>query len=158
MILHCVLLKDTSLVFAVGLGSEISLEASLCVVIRPQHITICWLSIQCFIFLLTLSRDPQGQFRSNRLLNSTVSCELAGNFISLYPSVPQNIQGPKKAPHYARWKCHLTPFGTVVPMEMLFWQPEGLLEPHDCQSIHLNFMSTGQNSIYLSSENCSILS
>ena len=36
----------------VGLGSDISFRACLWVVIRPRHIVICWLSIQCFIFSL----------------------------------------------------------------------------------------------------------
>ena len=50
--LYCVLLKDRSLVFAVGLGPKISFWACLWVMIRPHHITICWLSLQDFIFLL----------------------------------------------------------------------------------------------------------
>ena len=48
--LNCVLLKDRSLVFAVGLGPKINFWASLWVPTRPRHIIIWWLSIQHFIF------------------------------------------------------------------------------------------------------------
>jgi hypothetical protein len=50
--LDCVLLKDSSVVFAVGLGPEISFQACLWVLIRPNHINICWFSLQNFICLL----------------------------------------------------------------------------------------------------------
>jgi hypothetical protein len=45
-------LKDRSLVFAIGLGPDISFWACLWVLIRRHHITICWLSVQDFIFLI----------------------------------------------------------------------------------------------------------
>ena len=58
--LDCVLLKDRSLVFAVGLGPKISFWACLWVLIRPHHLTICWLSLQDFIFLLLFgTRAPK---------------------------------------------------------------------------------------------------
>ena len=50
--LYCVLLKDRSLVFAVWLGPKISFWTCLWVLIRPYHITVCWFSLQYFIFLL----------------------------------------------------------------------------------------------------------
>jgi hypothetical protein len=42
-----------------------------------------------------LPRNPEVRFRSNRLVNSIVSCELVGNFIS---SSPRMTRGPKH-PH-----------------------------------------------------------
>jgi hypothetical protein len=51
-ILDCILLKDRSLILVVGLGPGVSFQACLWVLIRPHHITICWLSIQHIIFLL----------------------------------------------------------------------------------------------------------
>ena len=78
----CVLLKDSSLVLAVGLGPEISLRACLWVLVTPCHIAICWLSVQRFIFLLVICpKEPEGRFWSNKLVNS----EPIGNFISTYP-------------------------------------------------------------------------
>ena len=52
MTVDCVLLEDRSLVSAVGLGSKINSWACLLVLLRPCHLVKCWLSIQCFIFLL----------------------------------------------------------------------------------------------------------
>ena len=51
MALNWVLLKNSSLVFAVGLGPKIKFS-SLWVLIKPHHIAICWLAIQHFIFFL----------------------------------------------------------------------------------------------------------
>ena len=56
--LDCVLLKDRSLVFAGGLGHKISFWACLWVLIGSHHIATCWMSIQCFIFLLIFSGSP----------------------------------------------------------------------------------------------------
>jgi hypothetical protein len=52
--LDCIVLKDISLVLAIGLGPEISFQACLCVMVRCRHIATCWLSIQGFIFLLVI--------------------------------------------------------------------------------------------------------
>ena len=56
--LDCVLLKDTNLVFAFGLGSEINSWACLWVLTRPRHLAKCWLSNQYFIFLLIFCLEP----------------------------------------------------------------------------------------------------
>ena len=52
MTVDCFYIKDSSLVIAVGLRPEINSWACLIVLLRPCHLIICWLSIQCFIFLL----------------------------------------------------------------------------------------------------------
>jgi len=57
------------------------------------------------------------------------------------------------------------PFGALVPMEMLFWQPEGFPELLDYRNkyiflwpnIRLNFIPTGQDNFYLSLKNCTFL-
>jgi hypothetical protein len=77
------------------------------------------------------------------------------------------VQGTKTAPQNARWKCRSMPFGHVVPMGKLFWQPVGFqsrltvrasTNTYLWPSIRLNFTSTGQDSMYLGLENCSVLS
>ena len=75
--LNCVLLKDNYRALVAKLSPEISSWTCLCVLQGLHHITKCWLSIQRFIFFsYILPRDPQGQFRSNILLKSTVCCLL----------------------------------------------------------------------------------
>jgi hypothetical protein len=61
MTLDCVLLKDKSLVFALGLGPKISSWACLWVLPRPHHLFQCWLPNQSLIFLLILCLEtPKG--------------------------------------------------------------------------------------------------
>jgi len=50
--LGCVLLKDTNLVFVLGLGYEINSQVCVWVLTRPRHLAKCWLSNQRFICLL----------------------------------------------------------------------------------------------------------
>jgi hypothetical protein len=111
-----------------------------------------------------LSRDHQGWFRSNKLLKSNVSCELAGNFISSYPRISRDPKQPYTMPggniiqhllvllyQWRRYFGSLKGFQShlnVTANANVYFGP----------SIHLNFMRTGQSSIYLSWENCSILS
>jgi hypothetical protein len=45
------LLKDNNLVFVAGLGPEISYRACPWALLRPHHISKCWLTTQRFIFL-----------------------------------------------------------------------------------------------------------
>jgi hypothetical protein len=52
--LDCILLKDSRLVLAVGLGTEVNFRACLWVLERSHHITMCWLSIQHFVCALSL--------------------------------------------------------------------------------------------------------
>ena len=65
------------------------------------------------LYSYILPRDLQGRLRSYTLLNSTVSCEPAGHFMSSYPSmsrdptvpqcvvIPQHVQRPNTVPLYA---------------------------------------------------------
>ena len=83
-----------------------------------------------YLFSYILPRDPQERLRSNKPLNRTVPCKLVSDFISLHPSMPRDpIQ-----PHSVPGRDHRTPSGTVIPTEMLFWQPEALSEPPNRQS------------------------
>jgi len=89
-----------------------------------------------------LSREPHGRLRSIKRLNRTISCELVGDFISSYPSTSRN------------------------PIDPTVCRVEELSESRGCQkkyvflwsNIHLNFISTGQYTMYLSLKNCSTLS
>jgi hypothetical protein len=51
-----------------------------------------------FFLSYVLPRDPQGWHRSNTLLNRTVSCELLGHFIPLYPSMFTDPIQPHSVP------------------------------------------------------------
>ena len=57
--LDCILLKDRSLILVVGLGPEISFQASLWVLIIPHHIAICWLPTQHIIFLYSTGGEKK---------------------------------------------------------------------------------------------------
>jgi hypothetical protein len=97
--LDFVLLKDSNLVFEVGLGPEINFRACLWVLPGPRHIPKCWLSTQLLIFFFNiLPRDPQGRFRSYKLLNRTARCEVNGDFISSYPSMSRDPVQPHNLP------------------------------------------------------------
>jgi len=65
MTLDCILLKDSSLVLAVGLGPKINSWACVWVLLRTCHLAKCWLSIQHFIlfhiFCLETPKDDSGQ-------------------------------------------------------------------------------------------------
>jgi len=53
----CILLKESSLVLAVGPGLEIRFWACLSIPFRPCSTAICWLSIQPLLFLLTFFKE-----------------------------------------------------------------------------------------------------
>jgi len=127
--LDCVLLKGTCLVFALGLGPKINYLVCLWVLPRPCHLAKCWFSNQHCIFLLIFCLvTPKDGFGSTHFWTEQF---LASLLAILFPRT-QHVQGPNTAPQYAVWRYRSTPFGTVVPMEMLWW-PEGLSEPHGCQ-------------------------
>jgi len=116
--LVCVLLKDSSLVFSVGLGFEISFRVCFWVQIRPRHIVTCWLSIHRFVFRYILPRDLQGRFRSNRLAS-----------LSAFSSPRTPVCPRTQVPKYAGWKHRSVVVVTVVAVVTSFLQPEGLSEP-----------------------------
>ena len=141
-----------------GLGSEISFRACFWVLIRHCHMLVVHPAFDLFSYILPT--DPQGRFRSNKLVNSNLSWELFSNFISLYPRM---FGDPKES--------HRMPDGNVQHLLALLyqWRRCGSLrgfQSHLSQPIltyfsglaRLNFMSTGQDCKYLSLENCSIFS
>ena len=86
--LDCILLKDGSLILAVGLGPEISFQAFLWVLIRPHHIVICWLSIQHIIFLLIFYlKTPKVSSGPTNFSTAPSLCELVSNLIFSYPRI-----------------------------------------------------------------------
>jgi hypothetical protein len=72
-----------------------------------------------------------------------VGTSKAGSRLTYFLTVPSlaslsaECPGTQNTPQYDRWKCHSTPFCTVVLTETLFWQPEDLSEPPDCQNEYL---------------------
>jgi hypothetical protein len=118
-----------------------------------------------YLYSCILPRDPQGRFRSNKLVNSCFPCEPFGNFISAYPSMSMD---PKQSHRMLDGNVVQRLFSTVVPMGTLFWNTEELPKPSIrtntniflWSSVHLNFVSIDQNSIglYFGSENCSLFS
>ena len=110
-----------------------------------------------FFLSYVLSRDPQGWLRSNKLLNRTISCELLGYFIPLYPSMstdpiqPHSLPGREIIQHL--WHC-CTSGDTVLATGRA-------VRANTCiflwSNIHLNFTNTGEDSTYLSLKNCIIL-
>jgi len=83
-----------------------------------------------YLFSYILPRDPEGRFRSNKLVRNS---SLASPLPILFPRT-SNVREPKAVSENAGWKCHSKPFGTVVSMVTLFRQPEGLSKPPDCQN------------------------
>jgi hypothetical protein len=86
-----------------------------------------------FFFLCTALRPPQpavvpqsgGQsppLRAHRQFHFHVSL---------------NVRGPKRVPQNGKWRCCLTPSGTVVPKDTFFSRPVMLPRPLDYQSRYL---------------------
>jgi hypothetical protein len=83
MTLDCVLLKDKSLVFALGLGPKISsVSLSLSTTKIPPPCPMLVIQPVSYLSFYTLPRDPLRRLSSNIFLNRTVSCELVGDFVS----------------------------------------------------------------------------
>jgi hypothetical protein len=108
-----------------------------------------------YFFFLYFPWDPQGWLRSNKLLNRTVSCKLVGNFTSLYPS---SSKGPIQ-PHSVLGRDIIQHFLALsYQWGHCFGDLKTLSELPGCHrkyiflwsKIHLNFTSTGPESIYLS--------
>ena len=92
--LDCVLLKDNSLVLAAVQWPKINSRACLWVPARPCHCHVLFIQPMLNFLFYTLPRNPQGQLRSNKMVNGTLPCELVGNFISTYSRMFMN---PKKS-------------------------------------------------------------
>ena len=125
----CVLLKDSSLVLAVGLGPEISLRACLWVLVTPCHIVICCLSVQRFIFLLVIclrnlkaGSDPTNWWTVSPLAIS-------------FPHIPECL-GTQKSPTEWWVEMLFNAFGTDAPIATSSWQHEELSKLLDYQEKH----------------------
>ena len=96
----------------------------------PPHCHMLVVHRAFYLFSYILPRNPQDQFMSNKLADSSISCELAAL------SFPHTLQWPgtQNNPTECLWEWRSKLFGTIVPMGMLFWQPQGLPKPPDCQS------------------------
>ena len=109
-----------------------------------------------------LPRNPQVYFRSNKLLNSTVSCELVSNFISLYPRISRDLK-----------QLHSMLGGNVIQclLALLYqwgrcfgrmkgFQSRLIVRANTnvflWPSICLNFIRTGQDRIYFGLESFNI--
>jgi len=86
---YCVLLKDKSLFFLVGLGPEVSFRASLCLLLRSRHITRCWLSTQLYIFLFIFCLRPK---RTAEVLQNSERNRLLRACRRFRFRVPQHVQ------------------------------------------------------------------
>ena len=147
--LDCVLLKGRSLVFAPRLGSKINSWACLWVLPRPRHLSQCWLFNQRLIFLLTFCLEtPQVLLRFNKILNRTISCELVSNFISLYQYSPTVCW----VALLYQWRCCSGGLKGFQSHQAVRTNPHILL----WSTTQFNFISTGQDSKYLSLKNCNI--
>jgi len=91
-----------------------------------------------YLFFFILPRDPQGRLRSTQLLNRTVSCELVGDFVFLYLIMSRDPIQPHSVPGRGIIQC---PFGTVIPMEKMFWLPEELSDPPGCQNQYFSCLT-----------------
>ena len=114
--LNCVQFMDKNLVFVVGLGPETRFRACVQLLLRPRHITKCWLSTQHFIFLfkfcLETSKALSYQWR-----------------------------------HFGRLKGLQSRLTIRANTNVFLWP-----------SISLIFINTGQDGIYLSLKDCTMLS
>jgi len=156
-ILDCVQLKDKSLVFAPGLVPEINSWACLRVLLGPHHLAKCWLSIQHFFFLMSCLETPKDgwgptNFWTERsLLSSAISFPCT-------PACPQTQSSPTtwqvEISFNTFWHCQTNGDTVLATRRAVRANTHTFL----WSNIHLNFTSTGQDSIYLSLKNCIILS
>jgi hypothetical protein len=117
--LDYVLLNNRNLVLRVGLGPKIIFGACLWLLIRFLHITICWLSIQHWIFFLMFSLEPPKAGSSSTEWRTVLS--LASLSAILFPHTPE-CPGTQNNPtecwmemsFIAFWHCYTN--GNVVLM------------------------------------------
>ena len=92
--LGCVLLRDNNRAPVAKLGPEINSQACLCTTrTTPQYQMLLFHPAFCLSFYI-LPRDPPRRLRSNKPLNSTVSCELVGDFIFSHTGMPRDSVQP----------------------------------------------------------------
>ena len=95
--LDFILLKESSLVSAVGLGPEINFWACLRVLVRFRHTVICWLSVQRFVLVICLETPKAGSGPANwwtfPSLASPSAVSLPHPRMSGVPEEPHRIVG-----------------------------------------------------------------
>jgi hypothetical protein len=97
--LDCVLLKDSNLVFVVGLRPTINSRACLLSTTRTTpHCQMLIIHPAFNLMSHILPRDPQGQLRSYKLLSRTASGELVSDFVSWYVSMSRDPVQPHSVP------------------------------------------------------------
>jgi len=129
--LDCILLKDRSLALTPRQRPEINSRACLWVSSRPCHHAQCWLSNQCLILLCVSCLETLKA--SSGPTNLRTEPSLASSLAISLPRTPA-CPGTRNSPTACHAEISLTPFGTVGPMETLFWRPRELSKPPDYQS------------------------
>ena len=74
--LHCVLLKDSSLIVAFGVGPKINIPSSSWVLVRPPYCHMPVVHAAFYPFSYIFAGGRHGQFRSNKPVNSSLPCPL----------------------------------------------------------------------------------
>jgi hypothetical protein len=87
--LDCVLLKDVSLVLAVGLRPEINSRACIWVLPRPRHLAKCCLSFQEFIFLMFCLDTPKDDWGPTNSWTEPSPASLSVNSFPRTPTCPR---------------------------------------------------------------------
>jgi len=160
--LDCALLKDNNRALVAKSGLEINSRACLCVLPGLRHITKCWLSIQhlIFLFMFCLETPKKGSGPTNFWTEPSLASLSAISF-----SHTLACPGTQYSPTVCG--VEMSAFhGSVVPRQMLFWQPEALSEPSIRANtntflwpvLSFSFMNTGSYCIYLSLKDCSMFS
>ena len=157
--------KDSRLVLAVRLGHEISFLARLLSPLKIRHISMRWLSIQIKIFFLFFCLETSSAgFGPKKLVNNSLPCESIGNFIFACPG----MSGYQKRSHRMLGGNFVQ---RLLALLHLWGRCFGNLKTFQNRltfrtntnvslwsSIHLNFISTDKDSIYLGLESCSTFS
>jgi len=110
-----------------------------------------------------LPRDSQGWLRSDKIQNRAVPCELVGDLITSYPSMSRDPIQPHRMPGrdivqrllalLGQWRSSdgLKSFQSHLPIRpdthAFLWS-----------TLKLNFINTGQDSLYLNLKDCDIAS
>ena len=104
-----------------------------------------------------LSRDPQGTFQSNKPVDRSLPCEHTGNFISMYPRISKDPEQSRRMVGKNVILCLLALlYQWVRCFDRLKSSRSCLVFP--LSIVHKNFINTGQDSMFLGLEHCSIFS
>jgi hypothetical protein len=159
--LDWVLLKDRSLALVLRLGPEINSWACLWVLPRPScPVLVDQPTTEPSLYFL--SRDSQDRLRSKESPARAVPCKLIGDLVASYSSMSRDPVQPHCVPGRdviqrplalldQRWRCYdglkslQGRLAIRANTHVFLWSIQ-----------RLNLLSTGQDSIYLGLENCSL--